>query len=392
MIIALFIIKVAAGCLNAWISLKLSIRPDILIFHTEGLYEYHLLFTDPWAYFSNIFKSGYPNGYAGILGSGKSYWNDLTSNIIVNFLSVCDVFTFGGFYANVIFYNFVTFFGMVALFSVFNLTLKNNKRIIIFSCFLLPSVLYFSSAIHKEGLILATMGIFMYNLYHILNGIGFRPLRIFYALLSLIFIFLLRNYVFFAALPAAIAWILSHKKKYPPLITFMVIYIIGAVLFFNAALFIPQINLPEIVSRKQVEFINLPKPASYIQTNHLEPDFKSWWINAPQSLNHSLLRPYLADFHLSRLILPFSIELIFYECIILAFLLFPKKGAVEIIKDPFFLSCFFLSAIALLIIGYTVPIIGALVRYKSIYLPLIFTPVLCNIDSNKLLRLIRIKK
>lgn len=37
-----------------------------------------------------------------------------------------------------------------------------------------------------------------------------------------------------------------------------------------------------------------------------------------------------------------------------------------------------------LVIGYTIPILGAIVRYRSIYFPFIITPIACLIDLNKL--------
>ena len=46
----------------------------------------------------------------------------------------------------------------------------------------------------------------------------------------------------------------------------------------------------------------------------------------------------------------------------------------------------------LLIIGYTVPVIWAIIRYRSIYLPFIITPLLCNLNKEKILALIQSKK
>ena len=92
--------------------MRMSSLPDTVVFHQEGLIEYHLLFNNPKEYFSNLFSSGYDNGYAGLFSSTNSYWNDLTSNIIIKFLSICDIFSFGKYYINVIFYNYVIFFGI----------------------------------------------------------------------------------------------------------------------------------------------------------------------------------------------------------------------------------------------------------------------------------------
>src|SRR5207342_222317 len=101
-------------------------------------------------------------------------------NIIIKFLSVCDIFSFGYYNVNVIFYNFAIFFGAVALYRVFDMVYINNKWVLIITCFLLPSLIFFSSTIHKEGLIFAAIGIAVFNIYTALHKTGFTAGKIIY--------------------------------------------------------------------------------------------------------------------------------------------------------------------------------------------------------------------
>jgi len=105
--------------------------PDTMVFHKEGLIEYNLLLTNPKEYIHNFFQSNYTSGYGELFSSTNSYWNDLTSNLIIKFLSVCDIFSFGYYNVNVIFYNFTIFFGAVALYRVFDMVYINNKWFLI---------------------------------------------------------------------------------------------------------------------------------------------------------------------------------------------------------------------------------------------------------------------
>lgn len=390
-IIALFLIKVIAGCLYLWILNRIGITSatDTLTFHSEGLIEYHLLFSDPKEYISNFFHSNYNTGYGDFFSSTNSYWNDLTSNLIFKFLSICDVFSFGNYYVNVIFYNYVIFFGAIGLYRVFNAVYVNKNNLLIGTCFLLPSLLFFSSTIHKEGLIHAAVGIAVFNIYTVLQEGGFAPKRIIYILAALIFIFLQRNYVLLALLPAAFAWILSIVKKYPPLITFLITYIIGALIFFNASRLSSTINLPSLVTKKQWDFKNIGPASTSILLDSLAPIFKSFVVNAPQAINHSLLRPYFTDIKLSKALFPLSLELFFYEVLLLLFIFFRKKTGTP---DPFVLFSLFFSLSILLIIGYTIPIIGAIVRYRSIYFPFVITPMICNTNWGKIKALLTNKK
>lgn len=390
-IISLFLLKVITGCLHSWILVHVGITSatDTLTFHKEGLIEYHLLFNDPAAYFSNFFHSNYPTGYGEFFSSSNSYWNDLTSNLLIKFLSVCDIFSGGNFYVNVLFYNYVTFFGAIALFRVFNAVYANKQYLLIGTCFLLPSLLFYSSNIHKEGLIYAAIGIAVFNIYIALHTTGFTIRRVTYIAVSLIFIFLQRNYILLALLPAAFAWIIAVLKKYNPLVIFVITYTVGAFIFFNASSLSATFNLPSLVIKKQWDFEHLGKSTTYISLNTLEPTFKSFAINTPQAINHSLLRPYLTDIKLSVALLPLAVELILYELLLILFIFFRYK---TVIQDSFILFGLFFSISILLIIGYTIPVIGGIVRYRSIYLPFLITPIVCNINWQKVKAIFQIKK
>lgn len=390
-LISLFLVKVAAGCLNSWIQVKMGVQgnSDTYNFQSEGLIEYHLLFNDPKEYISNIFRSNYKTGLGEFFSSANSYWNDLSSNLIIKLLSIFDIFSFGNFYVNVIFYNYFTFLGAIGLYRVFNVVYLNKSYLLIGTCFLLPSLIFYSSNIHKEGLIYAAVGAMVFNMHTALNKACFTPRRIIYIVVSLIFIFLQRNYVLLALLPAAFAWILSIVKKYPPLITFLITYIIGALIFFNASRLSSTINLPSLVTKKQWDFKNIGPASTSIPFDSLAPTFKSFVVNAPQAINHSLQRPYFTDIKLSKALFPLSLELFFYEVLLLLFIFFRKKTGTP---DPFVLFSLFFSLSILLIIGYTIPIIGAIVRYRSIYFPFVITPMICNTNWGKIKALLTNKK
>jgi hypothetical protein len=391
-IIALFFIKVIAGCLNSWVFSKMGVSSgsDTLTFQEQGLIEYHLLFNNPGEYISNFFKTSYKTGYGDFFSSTNSYWNDLTGNIIIKFLSICDIFSFGNFYVNVIFYNYVTFFGAAGLYRVFNSIYPKQPYLLVCTCFLLPSLLFYSSNIHKEGLIYAALGIAVYNIYNALNtdaGFSFKKITIILA--ACIFIFLQRNYVLMAFIPAAFAWILCSVKKYPALLTFAVTYIIGAFIFFNAASISPKLNLPRAVSKKQLDFKQLGPATTYLPLDTLVPVFKSFVINAPQAINHSFLRPFVSDIKLSKALIPLAVELIFYELLLVLFIFFNNNNKP---CNPFIVFGLFFSFSVLMIIGYTVPILGAIVRYRSIYLSFIVTPLACGINWEKVKTVLQIKK
>lgn len=389
-VVILFVTKVSVGMFNGWLS-HLYPNSDTWSYHFDALEEYELLFTHPKEYLTNLFISNYGDNYSGLFKSTDSYWNDLKTNLMVKLVSVFHIFSGGNYYINVAIYNFLIFFGNIALFRVFNQIYTNQKNILIVSCFLLPSFIYFGSCIHKEGLILAALGTLLYCIYSILHSSLFTFRRVLLILLSIVFIFLLRNFVFLVLIPGIIAWVICDKHKAKPLLVFSIIYAASLLLFFSVGEIIPSLNLPAYVVEKQTAFKSLEKANSAIDINLLEPTVKSFAVNFPQAFVNSILRPFITDGRMLKFLYVLAIEILVYELIFFAFLFF-KKDDSAFFNNPFIVFSLFFSFSLLLLIGYTTPILGAIVRYRSIYLPFILTPLLCNINSEKLLRLFQIKK
>ena len=388
LIVALFVLKVMAGVSCGWV-MRNDINSDTWTYHKDALTEYHLLFTNPSAYFTNIFYTGYQYGYDGVLQFHNSYWNDLKTNLVVKFVSVLDIFSFGNYYINVLLYNFLVFFGHIALFRVFRQAYKNKTFILVASCFLLPSLLVFSSILHKEGLIFTSISFICYFFYTSFKLGNFTKKKIVLSLLSLIIIFLFRSYILIVLIPTLFAWLIANKKNYSPVLVFALVFTVSIFLFFNISYILPSVNLPQLVMQKQADFLGLAKANSFIGVHSLYPSFKSFVSNAPQAFNHTLLRPYFGDYSLSKPLLPFIAELFLYQILFILFLFFRNKET----TDKAFL-CFSISftLMILIIIGYTVPVLWALIRYRSIYLPFLLIPLFCNIDWHKIKLFLKIIK
>ncbi len=387
-LIALFLIRVFVGLVNGYISLYYYSVSDSSYFQLQGVEEYHLLLQHPLQYFTNIFHSNHNIGYGNFLESSNSYWNDTRSNLIVKLLSLFNIFSRTNFFINSLFYNFLIFFGTVALYKVFIKEFPSQRVVLCISIFLLPSVIYFSSSIHRDGLIYLCLSMVIYYLYFMMADRKYSFKNIFICLVYLALILLLRNFVFITLTPAIIAWILAeHKPKYS-LAIFSGIYLFISILFFCSAYLPAAFNLPAHVSSRQLDFIEIAKGgSSAISVNPLYPNFLSFLKNIPQAINHSLMKPYLTE-HNNFLYIPSGLEVLCYEILFLAFIIFRKKNKAA---APLIYFSVFFSCTMFLVIGYTIPIIGAIVRYRSIYLPLIMIPLICYTDWKRLEEIFHIR-
>lgn len=344
-----------------------------------GIEEYELLFSDPKIYFSNLFIDGYGNNYSGFFSTTNSYWNNLGANLIIKLLSLFNLISFKNFLINTLFFNVLIFFGSTALYRAFIDLFPQSKYPLIAAIFLLPSALLYSSFPHKDGMLFLSLSLLIYHIYFYFKNK--RELkRVLYIILFILLILFTRSFVIIVLIPALISLLVSKIGRTNSLVTFISIYSFFTFLFFVSPFISPKINLPESVSKRQFNFIELSGLAgSSLPTNNLEPTLTGFVKNAPQALNHVLLRPYLFEGD-KWVYIPFALEVFLFELLFLIFLFFRKKVN-EVPALIYFLIFFSLSM--LLVIGYTIPIIGAFVRYRSIYFTFIMLPILVYTDWGK---------
>ena len=388
MVVVLFILKVGVGCLSGAI-VHQSMKADTWGFHRAALKEYLLFKQQPTAYCTNLFTTGYSYGYAGFLQTKNSYWNDLKDNLIVKFISVLHVFSGGRYYVNVILYNFLLFFGFVALYRMYKMVYPTSKNVLIIGCFLLPSCIFFTSTIHKEGVVAAALGMVVYNVYQLLYSYTKVIARLAMVLAGLLLLLFLRNYVLLALLPALIVWYCLAKSKANKWIVSLLVYMLLLLCFFNVQRVFNYINLVGFFVQKQADFLALDKGNTTLPVTQLSGTATSFIATLPQAINHSICRPYITDYTLSVQLIPFAIELIGYQLLLLLCICFYKKSK-SISATPFILVIF--GCTVLIIIGYIVPAVGEIVRYRSLYLPFIIIPILQAINWQKLKEKFYIKK
>lgn len=393
LLLALFILKVLAGIAIGWVAIHIyGPGNDYWDVHDFALEEYHLLFNDPGRYLRNLFTSDYADGYAGLFSAEDSYWNDLRGNILIKIVSVFNIFSGGNYYINSLFFNFIIFFGHVTLYRLFITIFPRKQRLVIIGCFLLPSTLYFSSGIHKDGLVFLLLAMLIYSFYQAFLKNRFSARRVSMILAGMVLLFLIRSFVVLALLPALVAWTVAVKTKWPKSVVFAFVYILAGLLVFNVSTVVSSVKPLEIIISKQTAYLGLTGSDTRLELTRLEPTFRSFATNAPEALNHSLLRPYLWELP-TKTLLPFCVELFAYQAMLLLFVFFrTREPAWNGLNQGFlFFAVFFILSV-FLIIGYITPNLGSLVRYRSLYLPLIVTPLFCGIDWKKVKHLIRITK
>lgn len=385
-LIILFLLKVMAGIFYGWIGLyygQFAYMFDTWGFHYLSLEENKWLLRDPAAFITDLFKSGYENKYGGFFASSSSWWNDLKSNLFIKFLAIVNLFSFGNYYINVIFYSFLTYLGPVALYRVFIDVFPGKKIQVLFAAFLIPSFIYWTSGIHKDGIVFLSIAVITYHFYFGLKEKRFGLKRWIPFILSFLIILSLRNYLLVILIPALLAWGLSHRYPSKTALVFITSYLVGFMLFFSIRFLFPALDFPQAVVNRQAAFKKL-SGNSGIETRELKPTITGFVVNFPQAITATTLRPHPGDVkHI--LSLAASAETAFF---LLLFLLFLFMRANGVQSKQFIWFCLFFSFTHLLTIGYTVNFLGAIVRYRSVILPFLIIPIVAMIDWNRIYNLL----
>ncbi len=382
LLIALFIMRVLFMIAGCYINLYVLPISDVVEFQRLGDEQFHLIFSNPHEYVANIFHNPYDHGYARVFDDAHSFWNNLRNILIAKMVSIFDFFSFKNFWINSLFFNFLVFFGCAALYKVFIRVFPQSAIPLILCIFLLPSALFFSSMIHRDGLIFLAIAMVVYHVYFFRKKDNALK-KIAIISLFLFLIFSLRNFVFLLLIPALVAWRLAEKFPKKTVLIFVTTYGLGLLFFFLSGIISAKIDFPAYVAKRQESFIEIGKQGnSTIKVDALQPSFGGFIKNAPQAFDLAFLRPYLSKTN-QLLFAPFALEIFFIQVLLVLLLIFHKKF-IEI--QPIIYFSLFFSISVIMIGGYVVPIVGAIVRYRSIYFIFMMIPVMCYIDWQAILK------
>ena len=196
---AVFILKIFAGIAVWWVYTYYYPGGDMQNYFDDGKKLFHLLLDKPKLFYNVVFNNAH---YSGLkiwnANFDSALYNDAHTMSLLNMLFL--FFSFGCLQVHIVFMCFLSMTGLTALYKTFEkyVPLQRNKLFI--AVFLVPSVLFWSSGILKEGLLIFGLGIFLYS-----SNCGlptsYNRRKITALLLSLFILLVIKFYVLIALLP-----------------------------------------------------------------------------------------------------------------------------------------------------------------------------------------------
>jgi hypothetical protein len=324
------------------------------------------------AYFDDLYYDKMNNWYRVY---ENSLYND--NRLIIRVNAALRLFSFGNYHVHSIILNFIAFIGSVGMARFFLYFVKTKWKVYV-AVFFIPSVIFWSSGILKESLLLFAMGLFCYFLYRLV--ITKNWVNLLFLLFPFLLLMLLKFYVFVAFIPAILGWYFSEttrlKWKAFPLV-FGVLSIFAIIL----GAWDSSYNFIHILVRKQHDFINMSiafRVNSAIQMDYLDENIFSILKAVPFGIINSLTRPWPLEIK-NALFVPAMMENL--VLLVLITIVFIQKVKNPIRSSNFILFCFLFTFFLYAIIGISTPILGALVRYKIPAMPFLLIGVLSLLNT-----------
>jgi hypothetical protein len=378
---AAFLFKVMLGCLYGYIFLKYYHGDDTWMYHRESVDDYQKMIHHPFYFLKDLFP-GSAFRYSHNFWQGMLYYRmDLENWGMIKLLAVFNIFSRGNYYINVLFFDFLVFTGPLLLFKLLLSFLSGKKNVLIIVLFFIPPSTFWLSGIRAEGLLLLFIAIAVYYSYHFLQH---KKLRYsLFAMAGLTGIFIFRSEFLVTFIPAFFSWTLCWKNPGKAFKYFAVVYTCSLLIFFGSLFFSDKENLPMVVVERQQEFFSLHANTVF-KLDTLQPSVTSFAKILPQAFSNTLLRPFVWEAKGPlQLLTAFNITTSWILLILLIF--YHDKKQRQLFSDPLLLLFLFYGITQVLLIGYTVPFPGAIVRYKIIpeFFMILYVSIL--IDWRKIL-------
>lgn len=276
---------------------------------------------------------------------------------------------------------FFSFIGLVCIYKFFETGWKNNKYLLYVSIFYLPSVLFWTSGLLKEGLLMFSLGVLLYGMQGLVRK--FRLVHLLLTLGSLGMLLITKYYVLGIILPLTAAYIIVAKFSLKAWKVYFTAGIGAGGLVILNHYFLHLFPLVKTIAQKRNDFIvfanSLDSVGSLLHLEKLNGTVIDMLFKTPQALYNSFLEPNILSAN-SILSLMAAVENSLLLFIAIVAILFRKRTPVS--NEIYFSFCFTIALFWLS--GIITPVAGALVRYKTPALPFLAIVLIYFIDTEKL--------
>lgn len=389
---ALFVLKVLAGTVLWWIYTNIytdRATADIFKYYDDSAVLFSALPERPGDYLQMLFgiRNDTPYFTEVYYMEMNNWFRQYESNVyndahtVIRFNALVRLFSFGEFHVHTVVAAFLSTTGMLGIYRTFVGMLPGRERALMTSIFLLPSVLLWASGVIKESLLYFGLGLMLHQVFRLLDR-KFSSIGITTLVLSILLLFYLKFYVLMSLIPALLLYAWSRGRPQQIAWKALLIYGISIAVAINFHKFVAGFDVLGLIAMKQRDFIGLAQgtgSGSFVMPPILAPHFWSFLSNAPYALYITLIGPMLN--FTGMLGTASAMENALFISVLIVLFLYARPWIS--IERPLVLSLIAYVVLLALVIGWTTPVMGAIVRYRTPLLPFLLIAALLMFDHQR---------
>lgn len=303
----------------------------------------------------------------------KFIQRDFGTYLLVHLHAIPQLISFGSYNVHIVFVAIIGLVASVNLYKALKETLFIPNPLLIFTCFFMPSVLFWTAGLHKDVWVYLGLSFVLLGL----SGIRTKQAAIIHLFLGLLIVSVFRYYLLIVIFPPLLAylWSVFSPSKLQPIYKFSIVYagLIALVVLVELS---GQYSVLTILSDRQQAFLSEMGGSSIDGISRWDASF--WGIISflPHAIINVCFRPFLWDCHDVLQILA-ALEVLAFWAIALLSLPFRRVASVP---KPMSYFLFYYAVGNLLLIGLLVGNVGTIVRYRAIALAFLAIVILQAFD------------
>lgn len=269
-----------------------------------------------------------------------------------------------------VFFCLLSFIGCILLLKVFQRFLPDGKKKWALLTMLFPSFLFWTSGGLKESIIILALGLLLYGFLSIRER---KFVTVLSFLAGALLLFVIKYFLLLCLLPAIVAhYILSGKTDMKAAgIKYLAVLALSVAVVAIVSPLAPKLDFVFLIAMKQKHAIAeamYMKAGSYSYVPPLEQSIWSILKNLPVGLWNAMEKPYLWHTRNPMMLLSALENLALIALLVFAILYKTDRTEINFNLLFFILAC---TIPYLCLIGIMTPVLGNLVRYKVVVMPLL---------------------
>lgn len=245
---------------------------DIWKYFDDGMVMYSALREHPLDYFQMLFgvmndTPHFDQYYDAMRHWYRPYGSSMSNDThtIIRFNAAIRPLSFGFYNVHSVWVNFLGLIGLTGILHFLRQMDVSKERWFFLAVFMMPSVMFWGSGVLKEPLLFFGLGIFLYGVMRLSDGV-FTVRHVLLVALSLVFLVTVKSYALVAVLPGLVAWRLGlWSKALRPVAWTALVYGVTVVAAIALGHAFPEQDLLHRLTQKQSDFNRLATGGTYVK-------------------------------------------------------------------------------------------------------------------------------